>query len=83
MNGQQGTTVMNSGDLDEAHFQHSHWIIVLIKFHIIKSAVYFSSKRDFLSDFLSDLLSDEMLFIRSLKPNLNVQADSNCAKVFL
>ena len=39
MNGQQGTTVMNSGDLDEAHFQHSHWIIVLVKFHIIKSAV--------------------------------------------
>ena len=30
-----------------------------------------------------DCLVYEMLFIRSLKPNLNVQADSIRAKVFL
>ena len=30
-----------------------------------------------------DCLVYEMLFIRLLKPNLNVQADSICAKVFL
>ena len=30
-----------------------------------------------------DCLVYEMLFIRALKPNLNAQSDSICAKVFL
>ena len=57
------------------HYKNVHWTMpqgLLERFKVLKKC-----KNKF------DCLVNEMLFIRSLKPNLNVQADSIRAKVFL
>ena len=57
------------------HYKNVHWTIPQ---DLLKRIEVFKKCRN-----KSDCLLYEMLFIRTLKPNLNVQADSIRAKVFL